>query len=92
MSEYLDFPPSFFFEIALKNCPDAAFIYKELWRFFDGQLNDILPKDKILKTFGITPTRFRNQLLLLKTQGLLGFKENKKSYKIDLAPFDEKKR
>ncbi len=88
MTDYLDFPPLYFFETVLKNCPEAAFTYKEIWNFSDDSLSFVIPKDKILKTFGITPTRLRNQLLQLKVQGLVEFKENKKSYKIDLMPWD----
>ncbi len=91
MCEYLDFPPYFFFQLALKHCPKAAYTYKELWQVLNGKLHDLILKDEIVKLFGCSQTIFKNHLLLLRREGLVNFKINKKSYKIDLVPFDKAK-
>ena len=83
MSVYEDFPPIKLFEKTLKHCPQASFLYKELWRFSDDKWSFSVQKSDIIDLFGLTPTKLKNLMLLLKKEGLLQFKLNKKSYKID---------
>jgi len=92
MSDYLNFPPCFFFKIALKNCPECAFLYKELWNYFDKELTNSILKRLIPEVFSMSKTIFRNKLVKLKHQGLLDFKVYKKSFIIDLVPFDERRK
>ena len=89
MSNYSLFPPEEFFELVLKHCPQAGFVYKELWRYFFQSDDNLLQKKDVRPIFGMAPTAFRNKLLLLKRESLLEYKENSLSYKIYLTTSEE---
>jgi len=82
MKEYKEFPPIKYFLRVLKNCPESALLYIQLWK----QRTEkplFVQKSEIRKIYMISPTKFRNFLSPLAFLGLLIFKEADGEYQIN---------
>ncbi len=85
MKEYIGYPPQHLFEMCLRNCPNAALLYKELWLYLEPKNSYcLIDKKDVAKLFKKTGIRFRTELIYLQKHEFLIFKTNKKTYKISL--------
>lgn len=89
MQDYADYPPIFKVELSLKYCPKASFLYISLYKYFLKNNECNFNKKDIRDIFGLTPTAFRNCLFQLRKEGILEYKENTKSYKINFITTNE---
>jgi hypothetical protein len=84
MKDYSDFPPRKYFMRVLKNCPQSAFLYLQVWQKKDKQKILKTKKSDIRKEYLITPTMFRNLLSPLRYMNLVDFTENNGEYEVDI--------
>jgi hypothetical protein len=88
-SNPFDLPPYPYLSLILNHCSRAASTYITLWRERDKNgIVKIRPFD-IRSTFLITPTRFKNDLLVIAKEGLISVTENSKEMIIEVIGWDD---
>jgi hypothetical protein len=88
MQEYEDFPPYQYFISVLKDSPQSALLYIDLWKNIKLNSSFKILKDEIRITFLISPTLFRNLLMPLIGLGLASVKEYPSYFTIELVDYD----
>jgi hypothetical protein len=84
MIEYADFPPTKYFLRALKNCPQSAFLYTQIWARRGKNMSFQIDKKEIRKDYLVSPTLFRNLLTPLMNLNLVYLNENSDKFHIDI--------
>lgn len=84
-----DLPPYPYLAQILSHCPKAASTYISIWRARDENNAITVNKSEIRNSFLITPTRFKNDMLVLVKEGLISVEESPKMLQIDVVGWDE---
>jgi hypothetical protein len=84
MKDYRDFPPQKYFLRVLKNCPQSALIYTQLWKKRGTFMKLMTQKKDVRKEYLISPTLFRNLLAPLMFLNLVSFVENDERFEIEI--------
>lgn len=87
MNSYANFPPLPSFKAVLQHVPRSALLYASLWDKRERAIGKrcAFSKQKVDKTFLMSPTLFRNHLMALSRIDLLKFDENKEFFLIDFS-------
>ena len=84
MKNYREFPPVNYLMRILKNCPESALLYIELWEKRGKKMSLNLSRTDIRKEFLISPTLFRNMLMSLKILNIIRYVEKDEHFQIDI--------
>ena len=82
MLTYEDFPPINFFLSALKNHPETAYLYLNIWDARDYSNRLTVDKDYIRNHYHVSSTIFRNHCFLLRDLEILFITESPKRFDI----------
>lgn len=83
------FPPYMYLCQVADHCPKAAATYLTLWREKGKDYSITYEKKKIRGNLLVSPTKFRNDILMLAREGLLEMQENPSFITITLAGSEE---
>jgi len=73
--DYKEMPPVKYFIRVLKNCPQASYLYMQIWKKKDKNRKIIIQKEDVRKNFLISPTVFKNFLGRLTYLNVLQYTE-----------------
>jgi hypothetical protein len=82
-------PYPYLFQVA-EHCPRAALTYLSIWKEKDKKNSLSVYKEDIRLQFLMSPTRFRNDLLLLVREGLVSVNETPLSIDVDVIGYDDR--
>lgn len=85
MQDYSEFPPFHSFKKVLQFSPSVALVYAAIWKSKSDKFDLKCKRREIAKRFSISPTVFKNNLLMLSRLELLTFQESKDIFLIDFA-------
>lgn len=84
MNDYSEFPPINLFKKILRNGPQAALQFVDLWKIRPKSRRKIVIDRRDIKThFMISPTIFKNNLLTLGREEIICFEETKDHFLIN---------
>lgn len=81
-------PPYAYLMQVLNHNPKSASTYIELWRHKDDDSRVTVAEDELRSRFLMTPTKFKNDLMVLVREGLVSVDERGNAMTIELVDFD----
>ena len=82
-------PPFFYLLQIAEHCPRALTCYLMLWRDMDRDFMIHVHKDDVRRKYLMSPTKFMNDLLLIRKEGLVSIDETPNMYHLELTGWDE---
>ena len=84
MKNYNEWPPVKYLIRVLKNCPNSALLYIQLWKNQNKHYKISVRKKEIRKLYLISPTMFRNSISPLAFLSLVSFAEDEEQFQIEI--------